>query len=103
MHTLSVCMHRKVKQPNMKEEPDLTIESETWKKAEDALEEGDGAFYGPKIDIYGSDAFKYMFQLATLLVRDAIHKAGYYANVLLVERCLVIVWVRNGSERKFVP
>lgn len=51
----------------------------TWKKAEDALEEalnelkkpweineGDGAFYGPKIDICVCDAMKRKFQLATL-------------------------------------
>ncbi|KAI3779308.1 hypothetical protein L2E82_08979 [Cichorium intybus] len=52
---------------------------ETWEKAEKALEEAlnefkkpwqineaDGAFYGPKIDISVSDAMKRKFQLATL-------------------------------------
>uniref|UniRef100_A0A2P2LKS4 threonine--tRNA ligase n=1 Tax=Rhizophora mucronata TaxID=61149 RepID=A0A2P2LKS4_RHIMU len=51
----------------------------TWNKAEDALKEalnefgkpwqineGDGAFYGPKIDISVSDALKRKFQCATL-------------------------------------
>ncbi|KDP21323.1 hypothetical protein JCGZ_21794 [Jatropha curcas] len=52
---------------------------ETWEKAEDALKlaldefgkpwqinEGDGAFYGPKIDISVSDALNRKFQCATL-------------------------------------
>ncbi|KAI4314297.1 hypothetical protein L6164_027220 [Bauhinia variegata] len=52
---------------------------ETWEKAENALKEaldefgkpwqineGDGAFYGPKIDITVSDAMKRKFQCATL-------------------------------------
>ncbi|XP_021842004.1 threonine--tRNA ligase, mitochondrial 1-like [Spinacia oleracea] len=54
-------------------------EKETWEKAEAALtealnefgkpwqlNEGDGAFYGPKIDISVSDALKRKFQCATL-------------------------------------
>ncbi|XP_074299762.1 threonine--tRNA ligase, mitochondrial 1-like [Silene latifolia] len=54
-------------------------DTQTWEKAEAALtealdefgkpwqlNEGDGAFYGPKIDISVSDAFKRKFQCATL-------------------------------------
>ncbi|GKC57732.1 threonine--tRNA ligase, mitochondrial 1, partial [Tanacetum coccineum] len=67
---------------------------ETWDKAEKALadalnefgkpwqiNEADGAFYGPKIDIYVSDAMKRNFQCSTLQVKELIDAAGYYVDI----------------------
>lgn len=70
---------------------------ETWEKAETALadalnefgkpwqiNEADGAFYGPKIDISVSDAMKRKFQCATLQVIFIYYcaKEGYFGHIL---------------------
>ena len=47
------------------------------------IDEGDGAFYGPKIDISVSDALKRKFQCATLQVVMCAYTPNFFPYLLL--------------------